>query len=74
MFTKSSQGHHFVKMRDVIMGYEPISTLKREIFGIKEHVEIVMKIVITNVYNVSPGLGYTVNEHTKEGLYVKCES
>ena len=52
------------------MGYEPISTLKREIFGIKERVEI----VITNVYNVSPGLGHTVSEHTKEGLYVKCES
>ena len=52
------------------MGYEPISTLKRDIFGIKERVEI----VITNVYNVSPGLGHTVNEHTKEGLYVKCES
>ena len=56
------------------MGYEPISTLKREIFGIKEHVEIVMKIVITNIYNVSPGLGHTVSEHTKEGLYVKCKS
>ena len=46
------------------MGYEPISTLKREIFGIKERVEI----VITHVYNVSPGLGHTMNEHTKKWL------